>query len=58
MSLTELNVLPLNVTQHIWDCMINVRALRIEFYFAVDLFDLPVSIFLSPELNKHVLKLY
>lgn len=43
MSLTELNVIPLNVTQCVWDCMISTRALRLEFYFATDLFDLLVS---------------
>ena len=52
LSLTELNVIPLNVTQCIWDCMINARALRLEFHFAMELLDLSVSIFLSPELVK------
>lgn len=52
LSLTELNVIPLNVTEGIWGCMINARAPRLEFDFAMDLFDLPVSIFQPPELVK------
>lgn len=33
LSLTELNILPLNVTQCLWDCMINARTLRLNFTF-------------------------
>jgi len=32
--------------------VINTGALRLGFHFAMELFDLPVSIFLSPELVK------
>lgn len=53
LSLTELNIIPLNITQCIWDCMINARAWILLSYGL----DYPVLILQPSELKKHVVKL-